>query len=57
VPNDFIGYEIKTFDDLHDTLFNLGICAGEFFTRVIESYKIEFVPEEIKILDVTEKFL
>jgi hypothetical protein len=57
VPNDFIGDEIANFDDLHDTLFEMGICAEEFFTRVIESYKVEFIPEEIKILDVTDKFL
>lgn len=47
-------------DDEHsawsDFLYNLGLSGGEYFTRVLSSYKIEYIPEELKIQDVTKEF-
>ena len=36
--------------------YDLGFTKGEFFTRVCESFKVEYVPVEIILEDVTEKF-
>jgi hypothetical protein len=43
-------------DTAFDYLYDLGLSGGEFFTRVCESYKVEFVPTDIYIEDVTKEF-
>ena len=36
--------------------YMLGYSDEEYWLRVLESYKIEYIPQEIKIDDVTDKF-
>lgn len=43
---------------LDGCLFEMGLtCQGEFWTRVCESFTVEFVENEIKIPDVTAAFM
>lgn len=37
--------------------YNLGLSGGDFFTRVLDSIKVEYIPEPIEIQDVTTKFV
>jgi hypothetical protein len=37
--------------------YKLGLTCGEFYTRVCENIKVEFIPEQIEIDDVTAKFV
>jgi len=37
--------------------YDLGLTGGDFFTRVLESIKVEYIPEPIEIQDVTAKFV
>ncbi len=39
-----------------DYAYDLHLSGGEFYTRVCESVKVEFIPNEILIDDVTEDF-
>jgi hypothetical protein len=39
-----------------DYLGDLSLTYGEWFTRVCESWKVEYIPNEIILEDVTEKF-
>jgi len=39
-----------------DYLYELGLTAGEFFTRVCDSFKVELIPENITFQDVTKEF-
>jgi hypothetical protein len=39
-----------------ELLYDLGLSGGEFYTRVLESYKVEYLPEDVKIQDVTSEF-
>jgi hypothetical protein len=34
----------------------LTLSGGEFYTRVMDSYKVEFIPEDIVLDDVTREF-
>lgn len=43
-------------DSAHDYLWELGLTGGEFYTRVLDKYKVEFVPHDIQIQDVTDQF-
>lgn len=36
------------------SLFDINLCGGDFFTRVCDSYKVEFSEADIHLLDVTE---
>lgn len=41
-----------------DTLgWGLGLTGGEFYTRVFESIKVEYIPQDIMIQDVTHEFV
>ncbi len=42
--------------DVTEYLYDLGLTGGEQFTRVMESYTVEFIPCPIRIEDVTEEF-
>ena len=37
--------------------YDLGLTGGEFFTRVLDGIKVEYIPEPIEIQDVTTKFV
>ena len=37
--------------------YQLGLSGGDFCTRVLESIKVEYIPEPIVIQDVTVKFV
>lgn len=39
-----------------EELYELALVGGEFFTRVCESFVVEYVPQEIVIEDITDKF-
>jgi hypothetical protein len=39
-----------------DFAYDLGLRGGDFYTRVLDSYKVEYVPVEIILQDVTEEF-
>lgn len=43
-------------DGVWDLLYNLGLAGGDFYTRVMESFKVEYMPVEVKLNDVTEDF-
>ena len=45
-----------TFEDWHDVAYDLGLSRGEFFTRVMESFVVEYIPEDIVIKNVTGEF-
>lgn len=54
-------FDDETLDDvLHDQTMNIlyefGLSGGEFFTRVLESFTVEFIPNDIEIKDVTYEF-
>ena len=42
---------------MSELLYDFGLTSGEFFTRVCESFKVEYVPVEITLEDVTEEFV
>lgn len=43
--------------DMNETLNTLGLgCSGDFYTRVCESYKVEYTPIDIVFEDVSEQF-
>jgi hypothetical protein len=39
-----------------ETLFDMGLSHGEWFTRVCESWKVEHVPQDIILKVVTQEF-
>lgn len=39
-----------------DLAYDLGLSGGDFYTRVLDSFKVEYVPVEIILQDVTEEF-
>lgn len=47
-------------DNAHDCLLevlcDLGLSGTEFHTRVVASWSVEYIPEEVKFEDVTEQF-
>jgi hypothetical protein len=43
-------------DGAYDFLYDLGIGSGEFYTRVCESFKVEYTPNDIQLQDVTAEF-
>lgn len=51
----------KLYDDQHDGVmelaYELGLSGGDFYTRVFESAKVEYIPNEIILQDVTEEFV
>ena len=54
-------YNVCLYDDQHDGVmelaYELGLSGGDFFTRVFESAKVEYIPSEIILQDVTEEFV
>jgi hypothetical protein len=46
----------ETVEGVQQYLYNIGLSGSEFYTRVFETIKIEYVPVEIHIEDVTEQF-
>ena len=40
----------------NEFLYDLGITGGEFFTRVVESYKVEYVDTPIVLKNITAVF-
>jgi hypothetical protein len=42
---------------IHDSLGELGLRGSEFYTRVTESFVVEYIPEDIHIQDVTAQFI
>lgn len=49
------------YEDQHDGVmelaYELGLSGGDFFTRVLDSFKVEYIPNEIILQDVTEQFV
>lgn len=48
-------------DDFSDMIGNvswdLGICSGEFYTRVVDKIEIQCIPQDIEMLDCTDEFV
>lgn len=44
-------------DGVIEYAYDLGLTGGEFYTRVFDSIKVEKVPVEITLEDVTEEFM
>ncbi len=44
-------------DSMHEMLYDFGLTSGEFYTRVCESYKVDYTPHDIHMHDVTEEFV
>jgi hypothetical protein len=59
-PGEFTGELVDDLDDLNDDMFELmyelGLMGGDFYTRVMESFKVEHTPVEVVLSDVTENF-
>ncbi len=47
----------KGYGDFNELAFKLCLQGDDFFTRAFESIKIEYVPTEIKLEDVTGSFI
>ena len=43
-------------DTATDMLWDIGLSSGEFYTRVCEDFKVEYLPEDVVFEDVTERF-
>lgn len=43
-------------DGVHQWLYDIGLSGGEFWTRVLDGYKVEYYPQELEIQDVTGRF-
>lgn len=43
-------------DALLEFAYEIGASNTEFYTRVVESWKVEYIPTDIVMEDVTEKF-
>jgi hypothetical protein len=60
VPKDYSA--VVTDEDKYETclqawLENLGVAgSNDYYTRVVESFKVEYIPHEIRIADVTAQF-
>lgn len=44
-------------DHAIEYLYELGLSGGEFFTRVCDEWKMEFIPDVIVLNDVTDNFV
>lgn len=62
-PKEFIcdGYSLEDCkkdmsDDMWELLCDLGIAGGDFYTRVLENFKVEYMPTQVELADVTDKF-
>ncbi len=44
-------------DGVMDLAYELGLSGGDFYTRVLSSIKVEYIPTEIVLNDVTEDFV
>jgi NADH:ubiquinone oxidoreductase subunit B-like Fe-S oxidoreductase len=40
----------------HEYAYEMTLTGGEFYTRVMESFKVEFIPQDIVLEDVTKEF-
>lgn len=53
--------ENKFYEDQYDSVmelaYDLGLSGGKFYTRVVESIKVEYIHTEIVLQDVTEEFV
>jgi hypothetical protein len=55
--DDADGFYEDHHDGVFDLAYDLGLSGGcDFFTRVLDSFKVEHVPVEIILQDVTEEF-
>lgn len=49
------------YEDQHDGVmelaYDMGLSGGDFYTRVLDSIKVEYIPTEIILQDVTEDFV
>ena|SRR5438874_7441054 len=43
-------------DGWHDYAYDLTLAGGDFYTRVMESFTVEFVPADVVLEDVTAEF-
>lgn len=43
-------------DGVWDLIYELGLAGGDFYTRVMETFKVEYMPVEVRLNDVTEDF-
>ncbi len=42
---------------LHEVAYDVALTGGEFYTRVFDTIKIEYIPQQIELEDVTSKFI
>lgn len=47
----------NSLEDVMDFLYDIGLTGGDFYTRVFETIKVEEVPTEIHLQDVTSMFI
>lgn len=48
--------DMTLMDYFVETMSDYGLTGGEYYTRVFHGLKIEFVPEAVRIQDVTDQF-
>lgn len=63
-PNEFFyddDFDIENDEHLGDVigdhLHKIGLCGGEFYTRVTDSIKVEYIATAIELQDVTKDFV
>jgi hypothetical protein len=63
-PNEFVyddDFDIENDDHLNDVigdhLYEVGLSGDEFFTRVTDSIKVEYIAAAIELQDVTKDFV
>lgn len=53
---DYFESEENISEAIHELLYDFSLTGGEFYTRVCDSFKVEYIAEDIYIDDVTEEF-
>lgn len=53
---DCLRHKWESFDGVEDLTYKLSLRGSEFYTRVFEKIKVEYIPEDIVLQDVTEMF-
>ena len=44
-------------DSAWTLIYDLGLAGGDFYTRVMERIKVEYMPTEVRLSDVTDEFV
>lgn len=54
---DYFESEENISEAIHELLYDFRLTGGEFYTRVCDSFKVDYIAEDIYIDDVTKEFV